>query len=184
MGFYLDLNPKTPEGNWFVENRPPAVYWALYAIAVFALLCMGLAAHQVLGGLVLEASWFDWGLIIGVALVVVIFLVVGFKMIALRKFIDFKGQELRLGYYIFGYSAFSKSFTRDRIADIVLVNQKPAPNLAPQFHDDPQYFIRGHWRLILETQKHGKYVLDKHVEREALLPLFTALKAWWRPSAD
>lgn len=178
MGFYLDLNPKTSEGTLFIENGPPAVYWTLYAIGIFALFCMGLAAHQVVGGLFQEPSWFDWGLLFGVASVVLLFFLVGFKMAALRKFVSLEGPKLQVGYYVVGRSVVLRSISKDLVSDLVLVNQKPAPNLAPQFHDNPQYFVRGHWRLILITKLGKKHVLDKHVEKEALLPLYSSIKNW------
>jgi len=178
MGFYLELRPakKSSSPEEFIEQPPPATYWVLFLIGVFALVCMGLAAHQVLDGLFDQASMIDWVLLAILFFVVGLFLCVGFKMAFLRKFIRLRNGKLELGFYCVGIPLISKKWNFSEISEVVLYNHKPAPNLAPQHHTDPQYYIRGHWRVLLKSVSGKGYVLDKHVEMEALDPLFSWLR--------
>jgi len=178
MGFYLELRPgqNSSDPQEFIEQPPPATYWVLFLMGVFALGCMGLAAHQVLGGLLGQASMIDWVLLAILLFIVGLFLCVGFKMAFLRKFIRLRKGKLELGFYCLGIPHISKKWDFSEISDFVLYNHKPAPNLAPQHHTDPQYYIRGHWRILLKSNSGKGYVLDKHVEREALNPLLSWLR--------
>lgn len=178
MGFYLDLNPQSTARVDFREGAPPPTFWVLFLIGVFAILCMVLAAHQILGDLFKSPGLVDWILMGGLGFVVALFLGAGLKLLAFRKFIQENGDKLLMGYDVFGFPWVFYRFPRKQVARLYLYNHKPAPNLAPQFHDDPQYFIKGHWRLVIETHQGKKKVLDKHVEKDALEPLFRALSAW------
>ncbi|MFM8270390.1 MAG: hypothetical protein ACKN9V_09405, partial [Pseudomonadota bacterium] len=103
MGFYLDLVPKPAPTKEFKEVAPPSTYWVLYAIGVFALVCMVGAAHHVLGGLIQEATLWDW-IILGIlGGVVLLFLFVGFKLAALRRFVRVDAAELQTGYFCLGF---------------------------------------------------------------------------------
>lgn len=180
MGFYLELKPiqTGAQSNEFIEQAPPSTYWLLFLIAVFAMVCMTLAAYPVLGGLLLQGSSWDWLLFLTLFLIVGLFLFVGFKMAFMRKFIRFKKTFLETGYYLGGIPLVSKRWSRTEINEVILFNHRPAPNLAPQTHQDPQYYIRGHWRLLAKLKCGKNFVLDKHVEQEALQILFSALQKW------
>lgn len=179
MGFYLDLVPQEKEGREFRELPPPVSFWVLYAVGVFALICMGAAAYSVLGGLFAQGSFWD-GVILGtVGIFLVLFLFVGIKMLALRKFIRLEADVLKVGFLVFGSPFQLSNYPRSEVKEVCLINQRPTPNLAPEFHDDPQYFVRGHWRVVLDLKKQKRIVLDKHVEREALLPLYTVVESWF-----
>lgn len=179
MGFYLDLVPNQSRPSEFREVAPPAYFWVLYLISVFALVCMALAAHQVLGGLAKEDSLID-KFLVGSFLLAALFLVItGLKFLGLRKFIKIDRQRIGWGYLFFGYPVLNKSFLRSGISKVDLVNKRPASNLAPQLHDDPQYYVQGHWRLVITSAEGKTRVLDKHVEREALTPLYRAVSDWF-----
>lgn len=185
MGFYLELRQsgKSKHQNDFIEQAPPATYWALFLIGVFALVCMSLAAHSVLGGLLNQASFLDWILFFILFLVLALFVFIGLKMAFLRKFIRVRNKSLELGYYIGKIPLVMYRWHRNSVLALDIVNHRPAPNLAPQHHNDPQYYIRGHWRLVLKTNKNKVKVLDKHVEREALEALFLWLREGWLKSS-
>lgn len=182
MGFYLELKPTQTSSltDEFIEQAPPPTYWALFLIAVFALICMGLAAYPILGGLLTQGSSLDWVFFLILLMIIGIFLFVGFKMAFLRKFLRFKTTELEVGYYGAGIPFVSRKWSRSEINEVVLFNHQPAPNLAPQTHHDSQYYIRGHWRLLVKLKSGKGFVLDKHVEREAMEPLFLALQEWMK----
>jgi hypothetical protein len=180
MGFYLELVPEPTKREEFREVPPPKTYWILYAIAVFAVGCMMAAAYQVLGDLLSAGTVWDL-LILGIlALVILLFGAVGFKMAALRRFIRVAGTQLQTGYFCFGYPLVLRKVNREDVKEVVLLNQKPAPNLAPQFHDDPQYFIRGHWRVVVYSNHHPPLLIDKHVEKEALESIYQWVSEWWK----
>ena len=182
MGFYLELRPRQTGSfvDEFVEQAPPPTYWALFLIAIFALICMALAAHPVLDGLLAQGSSVDWVLVFVLVIIVGIFVFVGLKMAFLRKFLRFRNTELDAGYYWAGVPLVSRRWSRSEINEVVLFNYQPAPNLAPQTHQDSQYYIRGHWRLLVKLKSGRIFVLDKHVEREAMEPLFLALQDWMK----
>jgi hypothetical protein len=184
MGFYLELVPQGKECQEFRELPPPVSFWVLYAVGVFALICMGAAAYSVLGGLFAQGSIWD-GIILGtVGLFLALFLFIGIKMLALRKFVRLKTDELQVGFFVFGRPFRLHNYLRSDIKEVCLINQRPTPNLAPEFHDDPQYFVRGHWRLVLDLKKPKRVVLDKHVEREALIPLFNSIESWFKEKTN
>lgn len=182
MGFYLELVPNQARAKEFTEASPPASYWVLYAIGVFAVFCMGAAAHQVLGGLLNEATVWDWLIFFVLGLVLLLFVAVGFKMAVLRRFIRLQGAQLQTGYYFLNHPLVLRRASRNEVKEIVLLNQKPAPNIAPQFHDDPQYFIRGHWRVFVYPHSGRPILIDKHVEKSALDPINEWIHAWWKGS--
>jgi hypothetical protein len=180
MGFYLEIVPEPLKREEFREVPPPKTYWILYGIAVFAVGCMMAAAYQVLGDLLSAGTVWDW-LILGVlALVILLFGAVGFKMAALRRFIRLVGKQLQTGYFCFGYPIVLRKVNRDEVKEVSLFNHKPAPNLAPQFHDDPQYFIRGHWRVMVYPTRRRPILIDKHVEKEALESIYQWVSTWWK----
>jgi len=180
MGFYLELVPEQTRGKEFKEAAPPVSYWLLYAIGVFAFICMGTAAHQILGDLLNQGTVWDWMIFFILGLVVFLFLAVGFKMAALRRFVRIQDTELQAGFYCLGFPLILRQVTRDGVTDIVLVNQKPAPNMAPEYHDDPQYFIRGHWRSLVYVKGKRAILIDKHVEKAALKPIHQWVRVWWK----
>lgn len=178
MGFYLDLKQSEKKPDFYLEASPPVSFWLLYGLGCLALIGMMLAAHSIMGDLLKQATLWDWGLVSLGSLALLIFLGAGIKLFALRKFIRRSGSWLEVGYYFLGQPICTWKINSKDIHEISVVNQRPAPNLAPQFHDDPQYYIRGHWRLVVSTAKGKTKVLDKHVEREALLPLLSWLSQW------
>jgi len=178
MGFYLDLVPYQSRTTEFREKAPPAYFWVLYTISVFALACMALAAHQVLNGLAQEDSLID-KVLVGTFFLAGIFLFfAGLKFVGLRKFIKLEGNQLDFGFLFFGLPVLKKSFSKSQLSKLELLNKRPVSNLAPQLHDDPQYYVQGHWRLVLVSVEGKKVVLDKHVEKEALTPLLAAIQEW------
>lgn len=178
MGFYLDIVPLSKKPTEFREVPPPAYFWVLYLISVFALACMGLAAKQVLGGLAHEDSLIDKLLIGSFGLALLGLLVTGIKFIGMRKFIKCEQEELSHGFLLFGFPFFRNRLKRSNVLRIDLVNKRPAANLAPQLHDDSQYYVQGHWRVVAALRGGREKVLDKHVEKEALVPLSSTLNEW------
>ena len=45
-------------------------------------------------------------------------------------------------------------------------------------HDDGQYFIRGHWRVIALLKNGKQLTLDRHTEKGALTLLYRNLCLW------
>ena len=162
----------------FTESEVPYVYWVLYGLAGFALSCMGLAAYSLLWDLAQKGSWFDLG-IIGVILAAVPFyLVIGAKMAFTRKFVRFEGDFLEVGFRFMGRPLWVLRTERSGISSVELLNLRTTPNLAAAEHDDPQYQIRGHWRIVVTAKSGKKMVVDRHTEKEMLVPLFEAISSW------
>jgi len=179
MGFYLDLIPAQSRPNEFREVPPPAYFWALYSISVFALGCMALAAYQVLGGLAQEESLID-KFLVGSFLFAFAFLgLTGLKFVGVRKFVKLEKDSLVYGYLFFGTPLIGQRLFKKDISSIGLVNKRPAPNRAPDLHEDSQYYVRGHWRVVVALVGGREKVLDKHVEKEALVPLVEFLESWF-----
>lgn len=180
MGFYLELAPHRERNKEFIEVAPPVTYWVLYAIGIFAIACMLAAAHQVLGGLLSEGTVLDWLILAILGFVFVLFAAVGFKMAALRRFIRVQSAQLQIGYFCFGYPVILRQIGRGQVKEVILLNQKPAANMAPRFHDDPQYFVRGHWRVLVYPNQQRPILIDKHVEKEALESIYHWVHTWWK----
>lgn len=178
MGFYLELKKTDSQGLQFKEQNPPPVFWTLYGLAGFALSCMGLAAHSLLFQLVSNGDPWDLLLVGSIMTAVPIYLGIGFKLLWVRKYILFSHDQVQIGYTIGSGSFTIRTLKRSDVVDVYLINQKPSSNVAPTHHEDPQYYIRGHWRLILKT-KNGKLVpLDRHTEKGALESLLNSSTSW------
>ena len=178
MGFYIDLNPVGVNGSEFRETEVPPVFWFLYVIAGFALLCMGLTAHTLLRSLAKTGAGFDLILVSLILGFVPFYFLIGFKLGILRKAVSFSGEKLFTGHLWGGKPFLQKKLNRTDIKEILLVNLKPSPNVARVSHDNTQYFIRGHWRVIAVTRDGKQFTLDRHTEKGALDPLYQALVGW------
>jgi hypothetical protein len=165
-------------GGHYGETQVPPSFWMLFAIAGFALTCMGAAAFTVMRDLAEMGGAFDKLLLFSIFLAVPFYLIVGFKLLLVRKRIDFKGEVLRVAFVARGWTIWSRTWYRKDIRDFKMENHVPTQNLAPRQHRDSQYYIRGHWRLVAETHQGKKYTLDKNTDAEALEPLLNDLKSW------
>jgi hypothetical protein len=178
MGFYIELKKTDAQGNEFREQKPPQVFWTLFGLAGFALTCMGLAAHALLRKLLTTGDPWDLAMVGAILSFVPFYLAIGIKLLCIRKYIEFAPQDLFIGYRI-GNSTFRfKTVKKTDVGEVLLINQKPSANLAPAQHTDPQYYIRGHWRLILKTKNGRLITLDRHTEKGALNPLENRVKEW------
>ncbi len=187
MGFYLELRPNGPAAQEsatngyfaeFYEQTPPPVFWLLYGVAGFALVCMGLAAYSLLGDLAKSGSFFDTLLVACIFSSVPFYFLIGLKLVGFRKMVRISGDELVVGFQFLRKIRFAKRVNRSQIKDISLINQRPRPNVAPGQHDDPQYYIRGHWRVVVELRNGKSIVVDRHTEKGALEPLSLSLMNW------
>ena len=102
------------------------------------------------------------------------------KLAGMRKYIRFEGPNLVWGYRLFGKPVFTHAVKAEAVATFELENHRPRGNLAPQHHDNPAYYVRGHWRLMLVEKNGEKHGLDRHTEKEVLLPLYDDLNTWLR----
>lgn len=178
MGFYIELKKLDSSGTEFRENAPPQVFWTLYGLAGFALTCMGLSAHSLLATLLNTGDPWDLVLVGSILLAVPFYLLVGIKLFWVRKFILFDPNSIQMGFLI-GKKRFTLSqVAKNDISETLLINQRPSENVARVQHDDPQYFIRGHWRLIIKTKKGESIVLDRHTEKGALHSLLNSTRTW------
>ncbi len=178
MGFYIEMTraTKAPE---YRENFIPFVYFGLLGFSALALVGMAAAAHSVLADLVASGGTFWDGILVygPIACVpVVIFMAV--KLAAARKYLRFEGDRLQWGTRVAGKPFRVQELGRHQVDDFILENHRPKSNLAPAHHDNPAYYIRGHWRLLVRTKEGSQMLLDRHTEREALIPLHDDLKAW------
>jgi hypothetical protein len=178
MGFYIELKKTNDSGTEFIEQNPPPVFWTLYGIAGFALTCMLLAAHTLLTKLLNTGDPFDLFLVGSLFLVVPLYLIIGFKLACVRKYLQFTPDQLVIGYSIGRKKWNTKILRRAEMTEVLLINQKPSSNVAPAHHTDPQYYIRGHWRLILKDKMGKSVTLDKHTEIGALKSLENSTKIW------
>ncbi len=179
VGFYYEMTqaPGTPE---FTEGKTPGVFWTLYAFLGFALLCMGLAAYSLLGDLFRSGDWFDKLLVWTLYACGPFYLLTGVWLAACRRFVRASGPALVVGRKLGKIQLWARTLPKASIAAVELLNRKPAANYAPQHHDDSQYFIKGHWRLVAWKKAGGYVSLDKHTEREMLVAMEAAVAAWLR----
>jgi len=181
VGFYLELS-RANEGPEYRENFIPFVYFGLLGFAALALVGMAAAAHTVLADLVAGGtSIWDRVLVFGPLACVPVLLGMTIKLGAMRKFVRFEGNKLSWGSRLFGRPFRVKMLGRPGVASFELVNQRPKANLAHVHHDNPAYYVRGHWRLVVKTKEGAEHLLDRHTEREALLPLYDDLQSWLTP---
>ena len=183
MGFYLEMqgvdspHPHS-QAREFAEKTVPIVFWGLYTFAGFALLCMGFSAHSLLGDLARLGSQWDQVIVWAILSAIPLFIVIGLKMLGLRKFIRFDETTLRRGFRFFGRTLWEKKIPRNKVLSVDLLNRRPSPNIAPRQHEDSQYFIRGHWVVRLNLRGGKSLILDKHTEKGTLVPLYTELLHW------
>lgn len=176
MGFYLELFPVAGETE-YREQAVPNVFWILYGLAGFALACMFGAAYSLLGDLAKAGSTFDRALIGSILSAVPIYVLLGVKMAWVRKFARYDARGVEVGHRLAGKTLWKRFVPWAEVKSVELVNQRPTANLAPRQHGDAQYYIRGHWRLLLVTRENKEVVLDRHTEKEMLEPLFTDLRS-------
>jgi len=174
MGFYIDLRP-VKEGE-FKETEIPFAFYALFAIAGFALLCMGLASHMLLADLVREGDVFDYLLIGTILMFIPFYFAMGIKLFFIKKFVSIQNEQVIYGFTFSGKTFYKKEFNIKDISKVELLNKRPTKNIAPVMHNNVQYHINGHWRLIV-CLKNGKSItLDKHTDVDALNPMYDLLE--------
>jgi hypothetical protein len=186
MGFYFEMLPHGAPSDGpareYAEIQTPPVFWVLYLIGGFALLCMGLAANRLLYTLVREGNSFDRFVVSLIFFAVPLYLLIGIRFSFVRKYIAFNPEDITFGFRLgnnLSWPIWTRRIPRGTVADIDCINQRPTANLAPKRHDDSQYYIRGHWRVGV-VLKNGKFVtLDRHTEKEALAEVFQSLKRWF-----
>lgn len=177
MGFYLELQKNAGDGV-YRESKVPSVYWVLYGIAGFALLCMGGAAHALLWDLAAAGSTFDKFLIGLIVAAVPGYLAVGAKMAFFRKYVEIIPNEIHTGFEAFGLRPLNRKIAKSEAKAIFFTNQRPSPNLASKRYDDPQYQIRGHWKVGVALKSGKEVTLDRHVEQDMLVDFAEELKTW------
>ena len=173
MGFYFELNRVSDQE--FSESAPLGAYWFLYAVGGFALLCMGLSAWSLIWQMIHSREIWDQMLIAGVLSFIPLYVIVGLKLFAIRKYIRWDKGRLEWGYRLLKWPIFSRRVSEKDILGIEMVHQNRTGNLAPHIHENKEYYINGHWRIVLRSAKKN-WVVDKHTDREALIPLFEWLK--------
>lgn len=179
MGFYLELDRRPTAGGFtYREKAPPPVFWVLYAFSGFALACMGLAAHGLLGDLAASGAWYDRALVGALYACVPGYVALGLWLALVRRYVTVEGGALRLGRTAGTVRLWERSYERGRFRAIALVNRKPTPNYATMESEDGQYFVKGHWRLVAWLADGGAVTLDKHTDREALTPMLDEMKLW------
>lgn len=175
MGFYIDLKPVGP--GEFKEKEIPFAFYALFGIAGFALLCMGLASHMLLADLVKVGTAFDYVLIGSIAMSVPFYLLMGLKLFFVKKFVSFRNGMIYYGFTFKGKTFYQKQIALKDIVNVELVNKRPTKNVAPVMHNNVQYHINGHWRLLLTLRNGKTAILDKHTDIDALKPMYDLLKS-------
>lgn len=175
MGFYLEL---TPRENEFRETRIPGVFWFLYLFAGLALFGMGASAFMILRDLVSQGSLWDQIIVAGILVFIPIYLLIGVRLLSIRKFVRMEGEALKKGYRLFGKELIARDIRRHEIENFELINQRPSPNIAPKEHDDSEYYIQGHWRVVARLKNRSLVALDRHNRKEALVPMAQELRRW------
>ena len=186
MGFYIEMKKSNPlglGGEEFKEASTPQVFWALFGLAGFALTCMGLAAHSLLSTLLKTGDIWDLLLVSAIFSCVPIYLTIGLKLIWVRRFVSFNSNTLVLGYRFGHFPFWFRRVSKQQVVLAELVNLRPSSNLAPLQHRDSQYFVRGHWRLVLKLRNGKRLNLDRHTEQGALLPLYHSVLNWLNPGS-
>lgn len=178
MGFYIELKKTDSAGQEFKELSPPQVFWTLYGLAGFALTCMWIAAHSLLFKLLTTGDAWDLILVGSIIAAVPIYILIGIKLAWVRKFIRFQGDTLVCGYMLWTYPLTLLNLKRAEVEDLLLVNRRPSANVAPAQHADSQYYIRGHWRILLKTKSGRLITLDRHTEKGALHSLQNSIRTW------
>jgi hypothetical protein len=178
MGFYIELKKTEASGDKFLEQSPPQVFWTLYGLAGFALTCMGLAAHSLLLTLLNTGDPWDLLLVSSIFSAIPIYLLIGIKLLWIRKFITFNHDNLEMGFSLWKSRFLVSKLDKQKIAEVLLVNERPSANVAPVQHDNSQYFIRGHWRLLVKTKDGKNIILDRHTEKGALHSLQNKVRSW------
>ena len=182
MGFYIDLKRVTPNSLDFSETKTPQVFWMLFGLAGFALTCMGLAAHNLLLDLLKSGDLFDTLLVGGVTFFVPAYFITGIKLAVVRKKVKFSGEYLVVGFFMGQIPVWFKKISRVEIDSYEIINRRPSPNVAAKRHQDSQYHIRGHWRLMLKLKNGKSITLDRHTEKGALHSLQNSLRTWLKSS--
>lgn len=182
MGFYFDL--ESIPGVGFREVRVPTVFWALFALAGFALVCMGAASFTILKALLETGSLVDRALILGYWVAVLGFLGVGIRLALIRKFVDTANDALTFGYRFGRWKLFSRALDRSAITEITIIHSSPGPNTAPTLHRETRYYLKGHYRLIAKTNSGRVWTLDRNIDEESLTPLNQDLNFWLSPMVN
>ncbi len=175
MGFYIDLKP-VGTGE-FKETEVPFAFYTLFAIAGFALVCMGLASHMLMADLVKVGTAFDFILIGSIAMSVPFYLLMGVKLFFIKKFVSIKNGLVCYGFTFRGKVFYKKQIRLSDATSVALINKRPTKNVAPVMHNNVQYHINGHWRLVLNLKNGKAVVLDRHTDVDALKPMYDLLKS-------
>ncbi|MEZ4750838.1 MAG: hypothetical protein R3B54_09510 [Bdellovibrionota bacterium] len=176
MGFYFEMQPAGERE--FKEGPPPPVFWTLYAILGFALACMSGAAFTILRDMAKAGDTLDVALYYFFLSTLPLYLLLGVRLLWVRKYIRIGEDAIRWGFRLGTWSFFQRAVKRDQVENVLFLSKVPTPNMAPQIHDDPQYYFQGHWRLVLRLKSGKEVRLDRHNERAALEELFEWVSGW------
>ncbi len=178
MGFYFEMRQETP--TEFKESKPLSVFWFLYAVGGFALLCMGLSAGSLLWQMAQSESIWDRLIFAAVLSFVPLFILCGLKLWLVRKFIQAYQGKLEWGFTFGKRPLWVRSLPLNQISKVDLTHEKRSSNLGQRQHGQTEYHIQGHWRVVIESGG-KKYGIDRHTDREALLPLYHFLSTLISP---
>ena len=174
MGFYFELEPAAI--NCYQEMRTPTIFWGLYGLCGFALMCMGLAAYSILGTIYRNGSTIDVALVASFIAVISVYVLIGARLVGIRKYVIFE-DALRIGFKFFNYCVTQTAIPKSDIAQFEIRHSSPSSNVAPSLHQNRQYFMQGHYLLLAKLRSGRTIVLDRSVEAEALLSLKSDLSA-------
>lgn len=179
MGFYLEMRPRPEDESEFREDKAPPVFWFLYLVLGFALGCMGAAAFTVMRDLISQGSALDLALAGFFVVAVVVYVLLGVKLVAVRKFVRL-GEALEVGYRLLGRPVLVRRIEKKQIDSVDIINRRPSPNVARYQHDDPRYQIQGHWAVSVKGKSGQRVSVDRSTDRGALEDLFASLQEWCR----
>ncbi|MCB0405520.1 MAG: hypothetical protein KDD51_12110 [Bdellovibrionales bacterium] len=154
------------------------MFWTLYAILGFALACMSGAAFTILREMAAKGDSLDRTLYYLFLCTLPLYLVLGVRLLWVRKFIQIDDESISWGFRLGRWIFYRRSVKRAHVAHVLFLSKVPSPNMAPQIHDDPQYYFQGHWRLVLRLKTGGEIRLDRHNERAALQDLYDWVSGW------
>ena len=176
MGFYTRFFPRQ-ERLWVQSNYSPVV-WGLLFFTALALAAMTAAAFPVAEQLWVQAFFWDRFLILLFLSLLFLFLLVFFFCLGVRKFVALRDDALEVGFFFHKMPFCVKHISRENLVRFSLERKGSSPNRAYMERTHPDYYNKGHWRIVAEEKGGGKTVIDREVEREALEDFYHALESW------